>query len=64
MAELVVVKYTGPHTAVDVRVNGDWVTVDRGGTVEVDKATAASMATQVGHWERVAEKKPAAKDKE
>lgn len=50
------VKYVGPHTAVDVKVNEVWTTVDRGGTVEVDDATATSLLTQLGNWEAVPDK--------
>lgn len=51
------VKYVGPHTAVDVKINGDWSTVDKGATLEVDDATATSLLTQAGNWELVTSEK-------
>lgn len=51
------VRYIGPHDAVDIKVNEVWTTVDRGGTLEVDDATATSLLTQVGNWAAVPSEK-------
>lgn len=49
-----VVKYIGPFPeGVDIQVDGRWVQVPHGGTVEVSTADAKSLCEQESNWERV-----------
>lgn len=48
------VRYIGPHAeGVDIQVDGKWVQVPHGGTLEVSDADAASLCEQATNWEVV-----------
>lgn len=48
------VRYIGPHAeGVDIQVDGKWVQVPHGGTLEVSASDAKSLCEQETNWERV-----------
>jgi hypothetical protein len=60
---MALVKYVGPFPeGVDIHVDGKWVQVPHGGTLEVSDADAASLCEQKENWEAV-KAAPPKKDK-